>query len=101
MTTRVTIDYGALREELAKATLPARVEIAHEIVADYRATAPVLTGAYRADAEVEVRGTSVAVVDDNDASLHIEYGTSDTPPAATLTNAARKQGKYTGWRPRR
>lgn len=101
MTARVTIDTRALRAELLAATVSERREIAHRIVDDYTATAPVRTGAFRSDAEVVVRGTEVSVVDDDPTSFYKEYGTSDTPAAATLTNAARKQGKYTGWKPAR
>jgi hypothetical protein len=100
MSTRVIIDPAELRRELLAATVDDRTEIARQIVDDYRATAPVLTGAFRSDAEVVVDGTRVQVVDDNDDSQYIEYGTSDTPPHGTLTNAARKHGRYTGWKPR-
>lgn len=77
-----------------------RREIAGEIAADARATAPVLTGEYRDGIAAEASGDDVSVVDNDPDAIYKEYGTSDTPAHATLTDAARKRGRYSGWQPR-
>ena len=41
-----------------------------------------------------------ARIDTDPESVYKEYGTSDTPAHAVLTNAARKRGRYRGWSPR-
>jgi hypothetical protein len=89
----------AIREARHLST-PERVEIAEQIVADARAAAPVLTGEYQAGMAVEANGDTVAAVDNDDEAGFKEYGTADTPAHATLTNAARRYGKYSGVQPK-
>lgn len=94
---RITV-YGAQAiAEAAVASVQAREEIARQIAAAATAAAPVLTGAYRDGIHAE--GTSV--IDDDPDAFYKEYGTSDTPAHAVLTDAARPYGKYTGMQPRR
>lgn len=101
MSARVTIFTEAAIREAARISTEKRVAIAEQIAAEATAAAPVLTGAYRNGIEVQVSGTSVSVVDmDPDAGFK-EYGTSDTPPHAVLTDAARRHGKYSGIQPGR
>lgn len=78
-----------------------RKEIAGEIAADARNRAPVVTGAYRGGIGVETNSDEVRVVDNDDDAIHKEYGTSDTPAHAALTNAAMQYGRYSGTMPRR
>lgn len=77
-----------------------RVEIAEQIADDARASAPVLTGAYKGGVGVEVSGETVQVVNNDPDAGFKEYGTSDTPAHATMTNAARRYGKYSGVQPK-
>lgn len=94
---RITI-YGAQAiAEAAAASVKAREEIARQIAADARASAPVLTGEFRDG----IHADGVSVVDDDPESIYKEYGVVDRPAHATLTDAARKYGKYTGMQPRR
>lgn len=67
------------------------------IAADARGSAPVDTGSFQSRIHVQTDGDSVAVVDDDPAAVFIEYGTVDTPVHATLTTAARRYGRYSGW----
>lgn len=101
MTARVTIFHTLLSRLVREETLARRKRIADQIAADARATAPVLTGQFRGGIDVHVSGTLVQVVDTDETSIHKEYGTSDTPAHAVLTNAAMPYGKYRGMRPRR
>lgn len=94
---RITV-YGAQAiAEAAAASVKAREEIARQIAAEAQAAAPVLTGEYRDGIHAE--GTSV--VDDDPESIYKEYGVAHRPAHATLTDAARRYGKYTGMQPRR
>ncbi|MCM6778032.1 HK97 gp10 family phage protein [Nocardia sp. CDC159] len=77
-----------------------RREIAADIAAEARAAAPVLTGQYRDGIAVEASGDDVRVVDNDPDAVYKEYGTSDTPAHAALTDAARRRGRYSGWQPR-
>ncbi|WP_344677420.1 HK97 gp10 family phage protein [Saccharopolyspora taberi] len=76
-----------------------RARIAREAAAEARADAPVRTGEYRSGIGVEVSGDEVRIVDTDPESIYKEYGTSDTPAHAVLTDAARKRGRYRGWNP--
>ncbi|MFC3850075.1 hypothetical protein ACFORJ_07840 [Corynebacterium hansenii] len=96
----LTLYREQLRRETKRETLEGRREIANQIVNDARGAAPVLTGAYRGGMSVEVSGGTVTVVDTDDDAIHKEYGTSDTPAHAALTNAAMAYGRYSGMRPR-
>ena len=74
-----------------------RVEIAHDVVSAHRDSAPVVSGAYRDGPTVVVTGDNVSVVQRDPDGIYKEYGTEDTPVHATMTNAARQFGRYTGW----
>ncbi|MEJ6013287.1 hypothetical protein WG936_05480 [Corynebacterium sp. H127] len=82
-------------------SLQSRAELAHQIAEAARANAPVLTGEYASGIGVEISGTQVSVVDNDETAIHKEYGTSDTPAHAALTSAAMAFGRYSGMRPRR
>lgn len=101
MSVRITVyDSQAIREAIELSTED-REQIAHEIADQSRASAHVDTGEFRGGIDVEVDGTHVAVVNNDDTAGFKEYGTSDTAPQATMTNAARQHGKYSGIQPRR
>lgn len=91
----------SLKREVPMKTREERIKVAQGIVDEARANAPVLLGNYRDGMRVEVSGNRVQVVDDDWRSFFKEYGTSNTPAHATLTNAAMNHGKYSGMRPRR
>jgi len=91
---------AAARRGLRRQTAPARKKIAQEIASQAKAVAPVLTGDYRDGIGVNVRGTMVRVVDNDELAIHKEYGTADTPAHATLTGTAMRFGRYRGMRPR-
>jgi hypothetical protein len=100
MGVRVTIYAGQAIAEARKLSTEDRARIAEEIEIEARSAAPVVTGAYRDGIHVEVDGTDVRVVDDDPTAGFKEYGTSTHAAHATLTDAARKHGKYTGMKPR-
>lgn len=92
--------HGLVTQQARRLSASARVEIANAIVADHRGTAPVDSGEYRDGATVVQRGDEVAVFNRDPESVYKELGTSDTPAHATMINAARKYGRYSGWSPR-
>lgn len=97
---RVTV-YEA--QAVAEARAIARdqlLDIAGQVAAVAKSSAPVESGEYRDGIGVETRGDRVFVVNNDDEAIHKEYGTSDTAAHATMTNAARQFGKYTGMTPR-
>ncbi|WP_409186491.1 HK97 gp10 family phage protein [Amycolatopsis sp. VS8301801F10] len=98
---RVTVYPDQAVAEARRLSTPGRVEIAHMAAGDAQAAAPVLTGEYRDGIGVEVSGDQVSLVDRDKDSFYKEYGTSDTPAHAVLTNAAKAYGRYTGYQPRR
>lgn len=98
---RVTVYSEQAIREAVRLSTPDRERIAHEIAGDAVASAPVLTGEYRDGIHAEVSGDEVRVVDSDPEAIHKEYGTSDTPAHAVLTDAARKRGQYTGTQPGR
>lgn len=100
MAARVTVYAAQAIAEAARISTPKRVEIAHEIASEARAAAPVRTGEYRDGIGVEVAGDKVSAVDTDPESVWKEYGTSDTPAHAVLTEAAMNHGKYSGWQPK-
>lgn len=77
-----------------------RAQIAQEIAAIARATAPVLTGRFQAGIGIQVDGNQVEVDDEDPTAGYKEYGTSHTPAHATLTSAASQFGRYSGVQPR-
>lgn len=98
---RVTVYKAEAEREARRLSTEDRVRIAHEIAHEAIAAAPVLTGEYRSGIGVEVSGETVRVVDNDPTAGFKEFGTSTTPAHATLTDAARKHGRYTGVQPRR
>lgn len=100
MTARVTVFAGEAIAEARRLSTPQRVQVAHQIAASARGSAPVETGKFRDSIGVETGGDQVAVVNNDEDAGYIEYGTSDTPAHATMTNAARRFGRYTGYEPR-
>lgn len=100
MAARVTVYTEQALREAYRLSTPKRVRIAHQAAGEARAAAPVRTGEYRDGIGVKTEGDRVFLVDEDDESIHKEYGTRDTPPHAVLTDAARRHGRYTGWQPR-
>jgi hypothetical protein len=94
---RVTLYRAQLLAEARKLSTEQRVEIAHEAAGEAVADAPVLHGDYRDGIHVETDGDRVSIVDDDPDAVYKEYGTSDTPAHMTLTEAASRHGRYTGW----
>lgn len=101
MSYRVTVYAAEAVREARALSKTERVKIAQAAAADARSAAPVQTGEYRDGIGVDQSGDQVAIVDTDPEAFYKEYGTSDTPAHATLTNAARQYGKYSGMRPRR
>lgn len=100
MGARVTVYAAQAIAEARKLSTEDRSRIAEEIAAEARSAAPVLTGAYRDGIHPQVNGTDVRVVDDDPTAGYKEYGTSTHAAHATLTDAARKHGRYSGMKPR-
>ncbi len=97
---RFTLFPGQARSEARYLSFSDRESIAHDVAAEARSNAPILTGDYRDGISVLVEGMNVSIVDTDDNAIWKEYGTIDTPAHAALTDAARNApGKYTGWMP--
>lgn len=101
MTIRVTVYEAEALREAKRISTDDRVKIAEQVAQQAIGSAPVLTGEYRGGIAVEVHGDDVRVVDNDPTAGFKEYGTVDTPAHATLTDAARQHGKYSGMKPRR
>lgn len=99
MTARVTIFPERAVREATQVARPDLVKIAGMIAGDASGFAPVLTGRYSQSFTVET-SQGVRVVSTDDTAIHKEYGTSDTPAHAALTEAAMRYGVYRGTRPR-
>lgn len=97
---RVTLYRAELLTEARRISTDQRVEIAHQAAGEAIADAPVLRGDYRDGIGVETDGDQVSIVDNDPDAVFKEYGTSDTPAHMTLTEAASRHGKYTGWEAR-
>lgn len=97
---RVTVYAAEAIAEARQLSTEERVAIAEAAASGARATAPVLTGAYRSGMTVETSGNQVSIVNDDPDAVYKEYGTSDTPAHMALTNSARQYGRYTGWQAR-
>ena len=96
---RITIFDKQARREAREGSQKGLVEIAEQIAEDAQGFAPELTGRFAASFYVDdTDGVRVASADDT--AIHKEYGTSDTPAHASLTEAAMQYGKYSGTRPR-
>lgn len=100
MTARFTVYPGQAQAEAISASFEGRVEIGQSVADGARSDAPVLTGEFRDGIALDIQGERVFVVDNDETAIFKEYGTVDTPPAASLTNSARSHGEYSGWEPR-
>ena len=100
MAVRVRVFHAQALAEARRLSTVQRVVVAREAAAEARADAPVRTGEYRDGITVQTEGDEVRLVDTDPEASHKEYGTSDTPAHAVLTDAARKRGRYRGWTPR-
>ncbi len=100
MVSRVRIFRAQAEREAREASTPARKEIGLDIADEFRSTAPRASGRYASSAHVEVAGHRVYVIDDDPDAFYKEYGTSKMRGIAALTKAARKFGKYSGFKPR-
>lgn len=98
---KVTVFPEAAIAAAFRASTPGRVEVATEIVGTAIDTARVESGEFRGGFQVQVSGDQVFAVDNDPEAFYKEYGTADTPAQATLTEAARPHGKYTGLTPGR
>lgn len=97
---RVTVYSRQAIAEAYVASTEQRAQIAHQAAGIARARAPVETGEYRDGIGVEVDAPKVRIVDNDEESFWKEYGTEDTPAHATLTDAARQFGRYSGFQPK-
>jgi hypothetical protein len=97
---RVTVYEAEAIREARKISTEERGKIAEQVARTAISNAPVLTGEYRGGIGVKVSGDDVSVVDEDPEAGFKEYGTADTPAHATLTDAARQYGKYSGMQPR-
>lgn len=100
MASRLTVYGDRARGEARALSLDGRIDIANQAANDARSAAPVYTGAYRDGISVEVQGDRVFLVDNDPDAIFKEYGTVDTPAHASMTDAARQHGRYSGWQPR-
>lgn len=93
---RVTIYTAACIAEAERGSVKGRTEVAIAAAEVARSTAPVESGEFRSGMGTQVSGTDVLIVSNDPESGYKEYGTSDTPAHMTLTNAARRFGRYYG-----
>lgn len=100
MAARLTIYPNAARVQARESSTEQRIDIAQAVADAARSHAPVHDGDYRDGIAVQIDGTHVSVVDNDPDAVFKEYGTSDTPAHASLTDSARQYGRYSGWRPR-
>ncbi|MGP5578662.1 hypothetical protein [Corynebacterium flavescens] len=96
---KVTVFDDVARHEARQIARPDLVSIAGKIAGDASGFAPRRTGRYAGSFSVET-SNGVRVVSSDNTAIHKEYGTSDTPAHASLTEAAMRYGKYKGTRPR-
>lgn len=96
---KVTVFDDVARQEARQIGRPDLVSIAGKIAGDASGFAPRRTGRYAGSFSVET-SNGVRVVSSDNTAIHKEYGTSDTPAHASLTEAAMRYGKYKGTRPR-
>lgn len=96
---RITI-YGSKAQAAARrGSFKDRVKVANDIAAVARGTAPRRSGHFANSFRVST-SDGVRVENIDSQAIRKEYGTSRTPAHSTLTSAAMRYGKYTGWRPR-
>lgn len=98
---RITVFPDEAIRQARRLSVDGRTEIAEQAADDARATARVDSGEFKAGVGVEVSGDLVRIVNNDETAGFKEYGTSDTEPQATMTNAARRYGKYSGMTPGR
>ena len=95
MAVRVEI-FSSLRPHLAEIVTPEMLQRAEKVAERAKATAPKATGRWAESIHVEPheRPGGFRVGSDDERSIYIEYGTSDTPSHATLRKAldAAKEG---------
>lgn len=96
---RITIYADVARGEARELARPELTTVAGRIAGDASGFAPRRTGRYASSFAVE-SSNGVRVVSSDTTSIHKEYGTSDTPAHAALTEAAMRYGRYSGTRPR-
>lgn len=100
MAVRVFVYSARARQAALEISTEKRAEIASQIAEIARGAAPVDTGEYRGGIGSSVEGDDVKVFNDDPEAGYKEYGTSDTPAHASLTDAARQFGRYTGTQPK-
>lgn len=98
---RITVFDAEVTRLARELSTEERAQIAHQAAGDARASARVDTGEFRAGVGVEVDGDTVRIVNNDETAGFKEYGTADTEPQATVTNAARRYGRYSGMQPGR
>lgn len=96
---RLTVYHKVAQEKAKELSRPDLVKVAGNIAGDASGFAPRRTGRYASSFSVDT-SEGVRVVSSDTTSIHKEYGTSDTPAHAALTEAAMRHGKYSGTRPR-
>ncbi|MCI1256580.1 MAG: hypothetical protein LKG15_07830 [Corynebacterium provencense] len=99
-TAHLTIFDRQARDEARKLSTRDLRKTANDVASAARSAAPVLTGRYQGGISVVPRGDTFSVIDTDDTAIHKEYGTSDTPAHAALTEAAIRAGRYRGMMPR-
>lgn len=97
---RVTIYRDKAQGDARRISTEGRKDIAEQIKSEFEATAPRRKGEYAGGASITVEGNRVFVADKDPKAFWKEYGTSRMRGIASLTNAARKHGKYSGFKPR-
>lgn len=97
---RVTIYRDNAQADARRISTEGRKDIAEQIKAEFEATAPRRKGEYAGGASITVEGNRVFVADNDPEAFWKEYGTSRMRGIASMTNAARKHGKYSGFKPR-
>ncbi|MDJ0405885.1 HK97 gp10 family phage protein [Rhodococcus qingshengii] len=97
---RVTIYRDNAERDARRLSTEGRKDVAEQIKSEFEAIAPRRTGEYAGGASVTVDGDRVYVEDNDPEAFWKEYGTSRMRGIAALTNAARKHGKYSGFKPR-
>ncbi|RTL65908.1 MAG: HK97 gp10 family phage protein [Pseudonocardiaceae bacterium] len=93
---KVTLYMGVCFATAAKGAADELGKIAEQVAGDARGSVPVESGEWRAGISGGQEGDIGMVRSSDPESFWKEYGTSDTPAHMTLTNAARKYGKYSG-----
>lgn len=99
MNVRITVYDDVSRRQARAIARPDLVRIGGLIARDASGFAPRQTGRYAGSFAVDT-SDGVRVRSSDTTSIHKEYGTSDTPPHAALTEAAMRYGTYQGTQPR-